>query len=175
MKRKTKSLTLSAICFYLMAWSFPATLYASDGEYITISVDATDDNGNLQYALDTDDPAAFTDSNEFKILSGTTHTIYVKDMAGNITSQTYTPSAPTPVEVDVTQMDVGENEQRINIDLEIGRQNEEEADHSNYEYLTDDPIEPGSGTVAEKIKTDGSEDSDRIFYTITTKKEKSYI
>lgn len=170
MKRKTRSLILFAMCFCFIAWLFPAPLlYASDGEYITISVDAADDNGNLQYALDTDDPSAFTDSNEFTILSGTSHIIYVKDVAGNITSQTYTPDLePIPVEVDVTR-DAGKDEQRIDIDLEIGRQNEDEPDYSNYEYLTDDPVEPGTGTVAEKIKTDGSEDSDRIFYTITTK------
>ena len=60
-----------------------------DEEYITISVDAVDSSGNVTYALDTDDPAAFTESNEFAIPAGTTHTIYVKDEAGNITSQEY--------------------------------------------------------------------------------------
>lgn len=170
MKRKIESWILFTMCCFIMAWLFPSKLvYASDGEYITISVDATDDNGNLKYALDTDDPAAFTDSNEFTILAGTSHTIYVKDTAGNITSQTYTPSSDVSYVADVSQ-DLQENEQRINIDLEIKRQSNKDApDYSDYEYLTDEPVEPGTGTVAEKIKTDASEDSNRIFYTITTK------
>lgn len=170
MKRKIESWILFTMCCFIMAWLFPSKLvYASDGEYITISVDATDDNGNLKYALDTDDPAAFTDSNEFTILAGTSHTIYVKDTAGNITSQTYTPSSDVSYVADVSQ-DLQENEQRINIDLEIKRQSNKDApDYSDYEYLTDEPVEPGTGTVAEKIKTDASEDSERIFYTITTK------
>lgn len=170
MKRKIESWILFTMCCFIMACLFPTELvYASDGEYITISVDATDDNGNLKYALDTDDPAAFTDSNEFTILAGTSHTIYVRDAAGNITSQAYTPSSDVPFVADVSQ-DLQENEQRINIDLEIDRQsNKDASDYSDYEYLTDEPVEPGTGTVAEKVKTDASEDSERIFYTITTK------
>ncbi len=189
MKRKIKRLPLAA--FLLAAFSclmirpFCVYAYASDGEkYITISVDATDDNEDgLQYALDTDDPEAFSDSNEFTVPSGTEHTIYVKDAAGNITSQVYKPVQAQQVyetvqtqeempEASVTITDFSqerqEDGQQINIDLEIDR--EEQPDYSDYEYLTDGPVvEAGTGTVAEKIQTDGSESSDRIFYTITTK------
>lgn len=157
-KKLRAKAVIACILLYLM---FPGTAYASDGEdYIVISVAATDDNGQLQYALDTDDPAAFSDSNEFTIPAGTSHTIYVKDVAGNITSQTYYPE---------NQDETDEDEQKINIDLEIGGSNKKH-DYSNYEYLTDDPIESGTGTVAEKINTDASDNAaERIFYTVTTK------
>ena len=159
---KTRKLGVRAvIACILLCLMFPGVAYASDGEdYITISVAATDDNEQLQYALDTDDPSAFSDSNEFAIPAGTSHTIYVKDVAGNITSQTYHP--------DNSDNSDDTDEQKINIDLEIGGNNK--PDYSNYEYLTDDPIEPGTGTVAEKINTDASNnDAERIFYTVTTK------
>lgn len=157
-------MAFSTLC--LLCTVCPIQAHASEGEeWITISVDAVDDNGNLKYALDSDDPAAFSDSNEFKVVAGTSHTIYVKDVAGNITSQTYTP---------VQQEDVStypaEDEQRINIDLELGQNSEnQEEDFSDYEYLTDDPVEPGTGTVAEKISTDGSDNAEKVFYTFTTK------
>lgn len=173
MKKKTKRLLLTVfLCFAIC----PSQAYASDGEkYVTISVDATDDNeAGLQYALDTDSPEAFTSSNEFTVPAGTEHTIYVKDAAGNITSQVYNPNPvqeqeeTPPASVTVTDFSQEQQEdgQQINIDLEIDRK---EPDYSDYEYLTDEPVEAGTGTVAEKIKTDGSESSDRIFYTITTK------
>ncbi len=173
MKKKTKRLLLTVfLCFAIC----PSQAYASDGEkYVTISVDATDDNeAGLQYALDTDSPEAFTSSNEFTVPAGTEHTIYVKDAAGNITSQVYDPNPvqeqeeTPPASVTVTDFSQEQREdgQQINIDLEIDRK---EPDYSDYEYLTDEPVEAGTGTVAEKIQTDGSESSDRIFYTITTK------
>ena len=173
MKKKSKRLLLTVfLCFAIC----PSQAYASDGEkYVTISVDATDDNeAGLQYALDTDSPEAFTSSNEFTVPAGTEHTIYVKDAAGNITSQVYNPNPvqeqeeTPPASVTVTDFSQEQQEdgQQINIDLEIDRK---EPDYSDYEYLTDEPVEAGTGTVAEKIKTDGSESSDRIFYTITTK------
>ena len=74
---------LMALFLLLCSSSTELKVYASDGqEYITISVDATDENGNLLYAIDTDDPSAFTSSNEFSVPAGTHHTIYVKDAAG---------------------------------------------------------------------------------------------
>ena len=68
------------------------SVYASDGEeYITITVQASDDNEGITYALDNDDPGSFGPSNMFTIPAGTSHTIYVRDAAGNITSQVYEP------------------------------------------------------------------------------------
>lgn len=166
---KTKILN-SIMAFFTLCFLctvYPLQVYASEGEeYITISVDAVDDNGNLKYALDTDDPSAFTDSNEFTVPAGTSHTIYVKDVAGNITSQTYSPEK----EEDMSTYPTADDEQKINIDLELGQSNDvPEEDFSDYEYLADDPVEPGTGTVAEKIKTDGSDNAEKVFYTFTTK------
>ena len=145
---------------------FQTPVYASDNageEYITISVEASDDSGNLKYAIDTDDPSAFSDSNEFVIPAGTSHTIYVKDAAGNITSQVYGDMAG---ENETSIPEEQEDGQKINIDLEIGGGHarnviEDDMDGSS--------PEPGSATVASKIKTDGSDSAEKVFYTFTTK------
>ncbi len=79
-------------------------VYASDGEeYVTITVQASDDNEGITYALDSDDPDNFGQSNMFTILAGTSHTIYVKDAAGNITSQVYEPEPEPEPEQPVTE------------------------------------------------------------------------
>lgn len=168
MKTKVFNIMMAFSTLCLLCTACPIQAHASEGEeYITISVDAVDDNGSLKYALDTDDPSAFTDSNEFRVVAGTSHTIYVKDVAGNITSQTYTPDVDETENVSTYP---AEDEQRINIDLELGQNSEnQEEDFSDYEYRADDPVEPGTGTVAEKIKTDGSDNAEKVFYTFTTK------
>lgn len=153
----------------LLSLAFPSYAQASDGgEYITISVDAVDDNTNLQYALDSDDPSAFTESNEFTVPAGTSHTIYVKDTAGNITSQQYEP--------DVSEEDGKEDfyddgeEQQINIDLELGRKTAEE------EELSDETGNPGTASVSSRTKTDGTVDGEKVFYTFSTKEgEELYL
>lgn len=145
------------------------TVYASDGEeteYVTISVDAEDDNESLLYALDSDASEAFSPSNEFTILAGTSHTIYVKDSAGNITSQEY-----TPVErYERIYQQEEESGSVINIDLILD--DTPAPDYSDYEYAGDlltDPAESGKGTVYEKVETlANSIDSERVFYTVTT-------
>lgn len=150
----------------LAGFSFPAYAYASDGEdYITISVDAVDDNVNLQYAIDSDDESAFTSSNEFTVPAGTSHTIYVKDVAGNITSQRY---EPEDTDYSVTYGD--DEEQQINIDLELGRKEKEET------YSPDEEGSPGTASVTNRTKTDGSVDAEKVFYTFTTKEgEELYL
>ena len=153
----------------LLSLAFPSYAQASDGEeYITISVDAVDDSTNLQYALDSDDPSAFTESNEFTVPAGTSHTIYVKDTAGNITSQQYEP--------DVSEEDGKEDfyddgeEQQINIDLELGRKTAEE------EELSDETGNPGTASVSSRTKTDGTVDGEKVFYTFSTKEgEELYL
>ena len=69
---------------FMLAFMSNENVYASDDgqEYITISVEAEDESGQLLYALDTDEPGAFSSSNEFSVPAGTSHTIYVKDAAG---------------------------------------------------------------------------------------------
>lgn len=163
MKNKlTQFITCATVGVMLLSFTFPSYAYASDGEdYITISVDAIDDNSDLQYALDSDDPAAFTRSNEFRVPAGTSHTIYVKDAAGNVTSQRYEPQSS--VEDD-------EDEQEININLELGHKNEEKI------YAPDEEGNPGTASVTNRTKTDGSVDAEKVFYTFTTKEgEELYL
>ncbi len=153
---------LMALFLLLCSSSTELKVYASDGqEYITISVDATDENGNLLYAIDTDDPSAFTSSNEFSVPAGTHHTIYVKDAAGNISSQEF-----SPVETN-TQMNEGDTDNRtVNIDVTLN----DTPEQAEYGYPgMSDPAESGQGTIYEKITTDATDqNAERIFYTITT-------
>ncbi len=139
-----------------------STVFASDAEYITISVDATDENGNLLYALDTDDPSAFTSNNEFSVPEGTAHTIYVKDAAGNISSQEFIPPESNSYISDDPDNRV------VNIDVTL----DDMPDYSDYEYEGDvfvEPAESGQGTVYDKVTTDASDvDAERLFYTVTT-------
>lgn len=169
---KNKYIAACVAVGLLISLAFPSYAWASDGEdFITISVDAVDDNADLQYALDSDDPAAFTKSNEFTVPAGTSHTIYVKDAAGNITSQRYEPKQQDVDDhVDYDYYDDDEDEQRINIDLELGRKEAEE------EYSPDEEGNPGTASVLNRTKTDGSVDAEKVFYTFTTKEgEELYL
>lgn len=170
MKKRTYVTAVTIGCM-LIGFSFPAYAHASDGEdYITISVDAVDDNANLKYALDSDDEAAFTDSNEFTVPAGTSHTIYVKDAAGNITSQKYEPEAAGTYITDPSY-DADEETQQINIDLELGRKEEK-----GEIYSPDEEGNPGTASVTDRTKTDGSVDAEKVFYTFSTKEgEELYL
>lgn len=158
--------------FFLFTGSFK-TAYASEGqEYITIAVEAEDNSGTLLYALDTDAPEAFSSSNEFSIPAGTNHTIYVKDSAGNITSQEYVSS---PEDYEHSYVSEEEKERAVNIDITLDDfpdAEPEEPDYSDYEYAGDllyDPAEPGQGTVYETVEASANDpDAERIFYTVTT-------
>lgn len=164
MTKRISNIIMAVVCI-IVCFTFRMPVYASDGqEYITISVDAVDENGNLQYALDSDDPSAFTDSNEFVVPAGTSHTIYVKDAAGNISSQTYSAEEDSDENQYVLNGETDEGGQRININLELGDTQEQE----DYE-IAGDPAEPGSASVTSKIITDGSDSAEKVFYTFTTK------
>ena len=154
---KKKHLALMAILIFCsMFLKIDAKASASDGEqYITISVDAADDNSGLMYAIDSDAPENFSNSNTFTIPAGTSHTIYVKDVAGNITSQQYVPTSSA------------DDDQNINIDMEIGGKKSNTS--STYDYLTDSPAEEGGGSVYDKVTTDGSDNAEKVFYSVTTK------
>lgn len=175
-KRKI-AVFLCLSCFLTFTGS-RKTVWASDGgeEYITITVDAEDDNDNLTYSLDSMEPGSFSSSNTFRIPAGTSHTIYVKDAAGNITSREYSPSAllvPGINSDELTDYDVtydpgmdnnpGSETQDISIDVEIGNK-----DYSSILDKNSEPAEPGMGTSYDKTKTDGSDDGDKVFYTVTT-------
>lgn len=168
---KVTKLTMKILMPFLLSFTFHSMVYASDGqEYITISVEATDDNDDtLLYALDTDDPDAFTSSNTFSVPAGTNHTIYVKDAAGNITTQEYISS-----EADYDQAyQQGEDDEgrTVNIDVVLDDQ-PDGSDDSDYEYAGDllyDPAEMGQGTVYDRIETQVNDtDAARLFYTVTT-------
>lgn len=170
---KNKLYVIVAVLVFV-SLAFPSYVQASDGEeYITISVDAVDDNAILQYALDSDAPSAFTESNEFTVPVGTSHTIYVKDAAGNITSQRYESEPESSDEsYDLTDTYDDEEEQRINIDLELGRKKTEKK-------VSEDVGEdgnPGMASVTSRTKTDGTVDGEKVFYTFSTKEgEELYL
>lgn len=153
--------------FFILAFPLRLKAHASEGDgYITISVDAVDSSGSLTYAIDTDEPSAFSPVNEFVIQEGTTHTIYVKDAAGNVTSQEYNP-ALTMQESDSTDytynqemVDGVPQDSGISIDIELDNQK----NRSNAGQAAGQ----GQGTVFDKVVTDTSTDADRIFYTVTT-------
>lgn len=164
MKHILRKVAKRFLCLAIGLFFLGMKTYASEGEdvqYVTISVDAADENGKITYALDTDTPSAFTEANEFSVPAGTSHTIYVKDEAGNITSQRYEAD-----EVKNETADYAVSGSQISIDLEIDASEEEGKD--SYEYLTDTPLEGGQGTVSEKKTTDGSDTGTKVFYTITT-------
>ncbi len=171
MKNKTIQAAAAVICCTLISLGFPSYVHASDGEqYITISVDAVDDNANLQYALDSDEESAFTDTNEFTVPAGTSHIIYVKDAAGNITSQKYDPQDSQESSYADNFDEEDEEEQQINIDLELGQKEEEKI------YSPDEEGNPGTASVTNRTKTDGSVDAEKVFYTFTTKEgEELYL
>ncbi len=122
-------------------------------EYTTIQINAEDDgDGPLLYAIDSDLPEAFQTSNEFTVLRGSEHTVYVKDASGKISAQVY-------------KVPVAEVDMEVNIGY---------SDTSSISQLTDEEmeaVENGGGTTAEKVVTDNSDTSERVFYTITTKDE----
>ena len=170
----------------------PVLVYASDGdEYITISVQASDDNEGLTYALDS--PDNFGPSNTFTIPAGTSHTIYVKDAAGNVTSQVYEPpgngtekqnsqsgsgssgsqdydgysyySDSDPSNDVPASSSEDEDGQTINIDLEFGKSTDS---GKPYEIKQDTPAEQGEGTVYSKTFLDGTDSSEQVYYSVTT-------
>ena len=143
-------------------------VYASEGEEtITITIDASDDNSGLLYAIDSDRPEAFSESNTFTIVAGTSHVIYVKDAAGNITSQTYTHKVSNP------------EPPKEQLNIEVGLNNvslpsKEEEKYKNYEYLTDTPIDNSDANVISKMTTDGSDQAEKVFYTIITQEGEEF-
>ncbi len=147
---------------------------ASDGgdrekEYITISIDASDNNEGLEYALDSDDPDAFGSSNVFVVEAGTAHTIYVKDIAGNIVSQTYQPSTGSnttyEIQDDYSYSVDAEDTRNINIDVNLSNGRYTDAISGD----SSEAAEDGTGTLYDKVPTDGSVESEKVFYTVTTK------
>lgn len=131
--------------------------------YITISVDAEDDNGELTYAIDSDAPEAFGDSNVFIIDPTVPHTIYVKDGAGNITSQSFQPiGVEYREDSGYTGLLANDNGAGNNSGV-----SDPESAAAGEEYQ--DAAEDGAGTMYDKVTTDGTDAFSRVFYTVTTK------
>lgn len=142
------------LCSYLSPLKGMAA--EANNNLTTITIGASDDeSGNLMYAIDSDDPNAFTTSNEFVVEAGSSHTVYVKDAAGNISSQVIT----APIE-------------KVGIEVTIGQDDTDSAlGTARAGKAVSEAAEKGGGTVNEKTITDGSSSSEKIFYTITTPNE----
>lgn len=122
----------------------------SQGAYTRIRVNAQDEGGGqLLYAIDSDAFEAFSESNEFTVEKGSSHIIYVKDAAGNISSQLY-------------QVSDEQLEMVVNADSNLNTAS------SGGEIPV---IENGGGSTAERVITDHSTDAERLFYTVKTKDE----
>lgn len=142
------------------------TVHASDSgeEYITITVDAEDDS-DMVYSIDSMDPDAFTDSNTFTIAAGSSHTIYVKDAAGNITSQEYAPQI---------YGDDGREQDLTETSIDMEPQDKDQASVPDIGMDADQPdmgsgwSGTGTGTVNDKTRTDGSDAGEKVFYTVGT-------
>lgn len=157
----------------LFSASGPAmTARAASYDYVTITIDAVDDDasGSLQYAIDSDAPEAFGDNRSFQVIPGSTHTIYVRDQAGNVTSQVYSipereseQSSTVQAGANVNESyDPGTEERKVNIDVNL----------SNGAYSVSGAggaAEDGGGTLYDKVRTDGTDEAGKIFYTVTTK------
>lgn len=159
------------------AFSSPDTVIMAmaANNHVTITVDATDDSGSLQYAIDNDAPESFSDMSSFQVAPGSTHTIYVRDGAGNVTSQVYSVPENESEEPKQAQQDssiradtsVNEtygpgDEHKVNIDVNL-------ANGAFTSSGTGSAVEDGGGTLYDKEKTDGTDASGKIFYTVTTK------
>lgn len=131
--------------------------------YITISVDAEDDNGELTYAIDSDAPEAFGPSNVFVIDPTIPHTIYVKDIAGNITSQSF-----QPIGVEFSE-DSGYTGLLASDNGEESNRGISDQESMPGEEGPQDAAEDGAGTMYDKMTTDGTDAFSRVFYTVTTK------
>ena len=155
---------IAIVMLVMLAWNPPVAAQEST-EMVTITIDATDDNEGLLYAIDSMEDTAFSSSNTFMVEPGSEHIIYVKDMAGNITSQKYIAPSPEPAnekeEMEVVSMEQQElstdsvqehevysvrgniSEERLpegeepRIDIDIDFEEEEEKKNKNYEYITD--------------------------------------
>ncbi len=140
-------------CFSFPSMAMDTEEQEEDGGqdgYITIAVDAEDDSGELMYAIDSDAPEAFGESNIFVIDPAIPHTIYVRDTAGNITSQSFQPIGVEYEGADTLPDDYAPS-----------------ADTNSSEAA--DAAEDGGGTVYDKAVTDGTDRFRRVFYTLTTK------
>lgn len=133
------------------------TTYAEEAK-TTITIDAEDDSGGkLFYAIDS--KSNFTQENTFEVESGTTHIVYIKDEAGNVTEQTVI------VPKESSNM-VVKSEETVN---------DEDTAYSTAPDSGYVPAEAGGGTVYDNTATTGnSSDEAKQFLTVTTKNDHTF-
>ena len=150
MKIKTWKRLILSFMAALSMWSLCDIAYAAEN-YTTVTVNAVDDeSGVFRYAIDATDESSWQESNVFYVQPGTTHTIYVKDAAGNITSS----------EVYAEEIQSANTSAVLEEEAESTVTSESvEEMKAGYTYATGD----GVGSV-----TDYVSDSSKEFYTITT-------
>lgn len=174
MKNQILLYLTAAMLFLFVSSDTAMVARAANDNYVTITVDATDDSGSLQYAIDNDAPEAFSDKSSFQVIPGSTHTIYVKDSAGNVTSQEYSipvneneseesrQDSPVRADASVNETYGPGDERKVNIDVNL-------ANGAFTSSGTGSAAEDGGGTLYDKEKTDGTDASGKVFYTVTTK------
>lgn len=90
-KRKMYRLLCSMLCILGMATADTQVIRAAETDNDTkIIIEATDDNTSsedLQYAIGDDNPESFSSNNIFEVKKGEGYIVYVKDLAGNISSR----------------------------------------------------------------------------------------
>lgn len=152
MKRRKKGLIIGVFLYCIACTQI---VYA-EGSLTTIVVNAEDDvSGQLMYAIDNTD--SFTENNTFEVESGTTHTVYIKDEAGNITEQTVI---------------VPEGSEGVTVAAKEDPEDNEDTDYSTAPDSGYEPVEDGGGTVAENTVTTGnSNDGAKQFLTVKTKND----
>lgn len=152
---KTKTWKWKILVLNLMAvlsmWNLCDIAYAAAENYTTVTVNAIDDeSGVFRYAIDATDESCWQESNVFYVQPGTTHTIYVKDAAGNITSSEVYAEEIQPVNASAALEEKTETTAAAESGAEI---------KAGYTYGVGD----GVGSVTDYV-ADGSKE----FYTITT-------
>lgn len=145
---------------FLFCIALTQTVYA-EGNLTTIAVDAEDDvSDQLMYAIDSNDANSFTENNMFEVESGTTHTVYIKDGAGNITEQTVI---------------VPEDSEGVTVAAQEDPEDNEDTDYSTAPDSGYIPVEDGGGTVAENTITAGNSNGEaKQFLTVKTKNDHTF-
>ncbi len=157
---------------------------------VKITVSAEDNSGgSLWYAIDDDQDDSFQESNTFTVKEGSTHTVYIKDSAGNVASKEIEiPAAASDQELskktDATSHEEDSNKETIptaglNDTLEQQPSVHNMQMNSGYSAALTAPASTsdkpdGSGTVIDNTTSTGLTDYEKKFYTIDTKDEHTF-
>lgn len=133
--------------------------YASEADdYTTITVEAEDaESGVYKYAIDATDETCWQDSNIFYVSPGSKHIVYVKDAAGNITSQEVYAEKNVIEEIGADSI----------VDSISQSDNLEMSDNNDKQYLEGEG--DGTGTITDYVNNNNKE-----YYTVTTTNGNSF-